>query len=106
MKTRKSPQLKKRDGYDKTFRTRMENPHAFRKNWPRKKARANRAGRAAARKAFARVDVEEMTDQLLRRMLNRRTILKSGVMPLREFLRTCRNGDCQRSKYISSIKST
>jgi|SRR6185437_11669743 len=104
MKTRKSPQLKKRDEYDKTFRTRMENPHAFRKNWPKKKARANRAGRVAVRNAWASMDLDQMTDQLLRRMLNQRTFNKSDVMPLREFLHAVRNGDSQRNKYCCSSK--
>ena len=58
MKQRKSPQLKKQDEYEKTCRTRMENPHAFRKNWPKKKARENRSERAAVRSLMARLKVK------------------------------------------------
>jgi hypothetical protein len=86
MKARKSPQLKKRDEYEKTFRTRMENPHAFRKNWPKKKARANRSERAAVRSLVSSMEPEELTSEFLKRAVHRNTIHKSDVMPLKEFL--------------------
>jgi hypothetical protein len=88
MKPRKSPQLKKRDEYDKTFRTRMENPHAFRKNWSKKKARENRRERAAVRSVFASAEPDEVTAKLLKCIVYRHTIHKSDVMPLKQFLDT------------------
>lgn len=84
-KQRKSPQLKKRNEYEKTFRTRMENPHAFRKNWPKKKARANRSERAAVRSLMASSHPEDLTGELLKHAVHRHTIRKSGVMPLKDF---------------------
>lgn len=86
MKQRKSPQLKKRDEYEKTFRTRMENPHAFRKNWPKKKARENRSERMAVRSLMASSHPDDLTSELLKYVVHRHTIRKSDVMPLREFL--------------------
>ena len=86
MKQRKSPQLKKRDEYEKTFRTGMENPHAFRKNWPKKKARANRSERAATRSLIASAQPEDLTGEQIKHLVHRHTIQKSGVMPLKKFL--------------------
>lgn len=86
MKQRKSPQLRKRDEYEKTYRTRMENPHAFRKSWPKKKARANRSERAAARSLIASAQLDDLTGKLLKHLVRRHTIRKSGVMPLKDFL--------------------
>jgi len=88
MKERKSPGLKKKDEYEKTYRTRMENPHAFRKNWAKKKARANRCERVAVRSLFARVEADELTGERLKHVVYRHTIHKSDVMPLKEYLRT------------------
>lgn len=88
LKRRKSPGLKKRDEYEKTFRTRMENPHAFRKNWSKKKARANRRERVVARSLLASVKPDELTRELLKRSVYRHTIRKDFVMPLRAFLET------------------
>lgn len=87
MKHRKSPQLKKRDEYEKTYRTRMENPHAFRKNWPMKKARANRRERVAIRSLVASTEPEDLTGELLRHAVYRHTIHKSHVMPLKAYLK-------------------
>lgn len=86
MKQRKSPQLKKQDEYEKTCRTRMENPHAFRKNWPKKKARENRSERAAVRSLMASSHPDDLTGELLKHIVHRHTIHKSGVMPLKDFL--------------------
>jgi hypothetical protein len=44
----KNPADKKRAAYDLDHRTAMEAPHAFRKNWRKKKARINRVRRRAA----------------------------------------------------------
>ena len=88
MKARKSPRLKKRDEYERTFRTRMENPHAFRKNWPKKKARAKRSQRAATRSLIASTEPSELTGELLKHAVHHHTIHKSHVMTLKEFLDT------------------
>jgi hypothetical protein len=86
MKIRKSPQIKKQDEYEKTHRTRMENPHAFRKNWAKKKARVNRQERVAVRSMLASTEDDELTGKLLKHICHRHTIRKTHVMPLREFL--------------------
>jgi hypothetical protein len=84
-KRRKSPQLKKQDEYNRDYRPRIENPHAFRKNWPKKKARANRRERVAVRSLLAKTDQLELTPATIKGV--RRTqpkIVKSGVVTLRQ----------------------
>ena len=83
---RKSPPLKKNDEYDKDHRTQMENPHAFRKNWPMKKARANREIRAAERRLVTGSVPEELTPEQIKRVAHRRTIHKNYVVSLKQFL--------------------
>jgi hypothetical protein len=61
MKNQKSPQLKKLDSYEKDHRTQMENPHAFGKNWPKKKAKENRRDRMVLRSSLAWADLDELT---------------------------------------------
>lgn len=80
--------MKKWYEYEKTFRTRMENPHAFRKNWSKKKARANRSERAAVRSLIAWTAADELTGTELKHVVYRNTIRKSDVMPLNKFLAT------------------
>jgi len=84
MRTKKSPKLKKIDSYDKDHRTQMENPHAFRKNWPKKKARENRRDRVALRSALADTDAEDLTSKAVGKLRDKTTIRKSSVSSLRE----------------------
>lgn len=87
MKRRKSPRLKKQDEYGKDHRTDMENPHAFRKNWPKKKARANRRDRVAVRSLVASADAEDLTGARVKSVVGGHDIWKSGVMTLRDWVR-------------------
>jgi hypothetical protein len=48
----KSPVDKKRLVYDRDHVTPAEYPHAFRKQWPRKKAKAERAARRKVRQVL------------------------------------------------------
>jgi hypothetical protein len=98
MKRLKSPQLKKQDEYDKDHRPHMENPHAFRKNWPKKKARVHRRERAAVRSLFAGVEIGEVTTEVVKNV--RRTlpkIVKSGVVPLRQRIKDNREKSEKRT---------
>lgn len=83
---RKSPQRKKNDEYDKDHRTCMEHPHAFRKNWPKKKASANRKIRAAELRLVASIVPEELASEQVKRVVYRHTIHKDSVMPLKQFV--------------------
>jgi hypothetical protein len=87
MAQRKSPQLKKQDSYEKDHRTQMENPHAFRKNWPKKKAREHRRDRVALRKALATSEPEELTAGSVKRLRIRQKSVKSLVTNLRANIR-------------------
>ena len=77
-----SPQQKKWLSHTRDHRTGMENPHAFRKNWPKKKARANRRDRAVLRSHPPAAD--GLTPAALRSVTARRAIVKSYVRTLRE----------------------
>ena len=81
----KTPPEKKRAAYDHDHRTAMEAPHAFRKNWPRKKARINRGRRRAANRVVESVvkgaDAEAVVVPKRRRGEH---IHKSGVGSLKE----------------------
>jgi hypothetical protein len=79
----KSPRLKKQDSYEKDHRTEMENPHAFRKNWPKKKARENRRDRVALRSVLAEVDVSEVTAKGIKHLRDKSPIRKSFVTNLK-----------------------
>jgi hypothetical protein len=95
MRQSKSPQLKKRDAYDRDHRPLMENPHAFRKNWRKKKAREHRRDRAALRSALAAVDGAELTAVGAKRLRWHRHPTKSFVMTLRERIAfALRRRDC------------
>jgi hypothetical protein len=87
MKRAKSPQLKKQDSYDKDHRTAMENPHAFRKNWPKKKSRANRRDRVALRSELALPNATELTAKAVLALKGKRSIVKSHVSTLRQSVR-------------------
>ena len=85
MKRRKSPKLKKQDEYDKDYRPHMENPHAFRKNWPKNKARANRGERVAVRAMLISSNHTELTAGAVKGVRRKQErILKSGVVTLRQ----------------------
>jgi hypothetical protein len=90
---RKSPQLKKQDEYDKDHRTFMENPHAFRKNWSKKKARINRKERHLLQLLVAKGD--EISNAQMRSLIRPKSIYKTGVKTLREAvaIRTRRRGN-------------
>ena len=85
VKRRKSARLKKKDEYEKDHRTRMENPHAFRKNWPKKKARANR--RSRRKLDMLLLSERDVTPAMMKAALGPRAISKDGVMSLREMIR-------------------
>lgn len=88
MKRRKSPRLKKQDEYDKDHRTLMENPHAFRKNWPKKKARANRKTR---RRLEGLLRTEDATSSMAKATIRPKAIRKCGVKTLRGMIQWKRN---------------
>src|SRR5262249_51602227 len=68
-------------------RTEMEAPHAFRKNWPKKKARINRNRRRVADAAVQAVlKGGEPDDLLVPRRLRGEHLHKMGVAPLREVI--------------------
>jgi hypothetical protein len=83
MKNQKSPQLKKQDSYEKDHRTQMENPHAFRKNWPKKKAKENRRDRMVLRSSLAWADLNELTGKAVAKLRRKTPIVKSFVSTLR-----------------------
>jgi Mg-chelatase subunit ChlI len=87
MARRKSPWQKKQDAYDRDYRLYLENPHAFRKNWPKKKARANRAERVKARSLLAGLPPEDVTAGAIEAAVARVDIVKSGVVTLRTRIR-------------------
>ena len=84
--SRKSPQAKKREDYDRAHRTLMENPHAFRKNWPKKKARANRRERVKARTIVATAPDDDRTAGAVKSVRQRNAIRKGSVMTVREYV--------------------
>ncbi len=95
----KNPQEKKRLHYDKDHVVcGGESQHAFRKNWPRKKARVNREYRRRADqfiKEAAQVAQEavsgyeytsEITREFLRKSVTRKRLLKWGVATVRQIV--------------------
>ncbi len=84
-KRRKSPWLKKQDEYDLNYRPHMENPHAFRKNWPKKKARANRSERAKVRAILATEEPADLTAERIKSVhRGQQPIIKSAIVTLRQ----------------------
>jgi hypothetical protein len=70
-------------------RTEMEAPHAFRKNWPKKKARINRNRRRVADAATrGAVRGGEPDDLLVPRRLRGEHLKKMGVAPLGDVVAT------------------
>ncbi len=85
-KTKTAPE-KKRAAYDHDHRTYMEAPHAFRKNWPKKKARLNRGRRRTADQAIQAIIKGADPDAVVVPHRKRGEHLsKSGVVRLGEFV--------------------
>ena len=83
----KAPPDKKRAEYDRDHRTEMEAPHAFRKNWPRKKPRLSRKHRRTADARVHAVLKGHDSEQLLIPPRPRGWLRKMGVGPLRQAVR-------------------
>lgn len=85
---RKSPQQKKQEEYDKDMRPRIEAPHAFRQNWPKKKARINRLKRrriqAIVRTTMVKGDMDDASPELLKTVEPLQQIKKMEIISLRE----------------------
>jgi hypothetical protein len=80
---RKSPQEKKRLETSRDFVSPSEYPHAFRKGWPRKEARAERARRRASRQEMRGLLSEE-EQEATREGPAREPVRKWGARPLGE----------------------
>ena len=89
MKRRKSPQEKKAHEYEEA-RPLLENPHAFRKNWPKKKRRASKTARRvqdqALRGALAAETREDIAVPKLKELLPAKAIKKNSVWTLAQRL--------------------
>jgi len=87
MRRRLTPREKKDRDLDEQIRPLLEAPHAFRKNWPKRKARANRRTRHVAKRvlddAVKASDTEDLTARAIKSLQKGRTIGKHFVMPLR-----------------------
>jgi hypothetical protein len=81
----KNPADKKRAAYDRDHRTAMEAPHAFRKNWRKKKARINRVRRRAADRVVNGVLKGDDTERaVVPTRVRGEHLHKDGVSSLRE----------------------
>jgi hypothetical protein len=78
----KSPQEKNRLAYDHDHVTLAEYPHGFRRTWPRKKAKAQRAARRKVRQAL-----KTTGDQAATADVRRKRVRKWGSITLRESVR-------------------
>jgi hypothetical protein len=78
----KSPQEKKRLAYDRDRVTLAEYPHAFRKTWPRKKAKAQGAARRKVRQTL-----KTTGDQARIADVRREHVQKQDTVTLRESVR-------------------
>jgi len=76
----RDPQEKKRLSYERDYRNVSEYPHAFRRKWPRNKARANRAFRRAEKQFIELDDDTRLAD------LRREVLLKWEPIVLREWV--------------------
>jgi hypothetical protein len=85
----KSPPEKKQDSYKRDRYVVLDAPHAFRKNWPKKKARAEQAYRQTTKRILGTVakapEIAEIAENALK-SLKRKDLVKSGRMRLREWL--------------------
>jgi hypothetical protein len=80
-KVKSSPE-KKRLAYARDHVTPAEYPHAFRKNWPKTKAKAERAARHKARQVL-----EATWDDAVVGMIRRKRVRKWGSISLHECVR-------------------
>src|SRR5437868_5185937 len=78
----KSPRLKKHLAYQKDHISLAEYPHGFRKLWPKKKAKAQRAERHKARRV-----IQTMKDDSEISNVHRKNVRKWGSISLRESVR-------------------
>ncbi len=95
MSKKKNPQDKKQAAYEKDHYTfPWSSPHGFRKTWKKKKNRLNRVVRRKAKNLLHSVENstveslgpegESLTAELFRKGLNRKKLLKTGVVSVRE----------------------
>ncbi len=82
MSSVKSPRAKKRLAYERDHVAPAEYPHAFRKQWPRKKARAGRAYRRKVRQLLRAAGADAPVAAVRREEMR-----KWGTVPLRESVR-------------------
>ena len=87
----KNPQQKKLNAYQKDHRTVMENPHAFRKNWPKKKAkivrRERRKSTAAVKSGDADISPAKLKTIKIRGHLRKYYVLTLGMKVNRQMVR-------------------
>jgi hypothetical protein len=87
---RKTPQEKKEEEYKYEIRPWCEAPHAFRKNWPRKKARVNRAERRDVKQTIGQDlssgNEDDLTLKKLKTIHVPSAIRKTHIMTLRQRL--------------------
>ncbi|MBE9552299.1 MAG: hypothetical protein IMF05_02435 [Proteobacteria bacterium] len=88
-KRRRTPQEKKRLRYERDFDPNSEYPHGFRKTWPRKKAKKQRAHRHAVKQDLEALLNGEVLDKVEDRVGGRRkfALRKWGVRSLGERVR-------------------
>src|SRR5580692_636652 len=97
-KERKSPQQKKQLGYQKDHFTFSESPHAFPRQWRRKKTQANRKYRrksdellAQAKPEISAEDAEliigDITESHLKKSVSRERLRKSSTVTIGEKIR-------------------
>lgn len=94
-----SPNLKKQFRLDHDHRVDAENPHAFRKNWPKKKARGKRSLRRV-QKLVADTAIADTLDDVGSDVRSARVgspLWKSGVTSLRAAI------DRKRAKRVRSV---
>ena len=104
MKKPIDPQEKKRLAYERDhYVSAGESRHAFRKNWPKKKAMLNQKKRQRASIALRRLEVLgnfesieaatiEVTAKQLKQIASKEQTLKEGVMSLREYVQHTQEG--------------
>jgi hypothetical protein len=89
---RKTPQEKKAEEYESEIRPWCEAPHAFRKNWPKKKARVNRTERRDVKqtidKDLSSGNEDDLTLNKLKTIHVPNAIRKTRVMTLRQRLQS------------------
>ena len=100
MKQRKTPQDRKREEYANEIRPDIESPHSFRRNWPKKKAFANRRHRRRAALVVTTEskggDLENVTAGAVAKSAPRGQIKKVLVRSLAEKLDERRRRDARR----------